>query len=253
MFENPFRSRSRAAADLPKVPEGTRVYAIGDIHGRFDLLQLMHGLIENDAGDFSGPRKVVVYIGDYVDRGLQSKEVIELLIQTPLEGFEPVYLKGNHEQALLDFLDGTMLSLDWMAYGGDATLYSYGVGLEGPRTRPENHVELLEKFHANLPDHHGGFYRNLTLSHAEGDYLFVHAGVRPGVPLGEQTETDILWIRGEFLDSDEDFGKVAVHGHSITPEPDIRPNRIGIDTGAFATGRLSCLVLEGEDRRFLST
>ena len=253
MFEKLFASRRRAGTDKPSVPEGTRVYAIGDIHGRLDLLQAMHGMIEDDARGFSGARKALVYLGDYIDRGLQSKEVVDLLIDAPLGGFDHVHLKGNHEQALLDFLDGSMLSLDWMSYGGDATLYSYGVGLEGPRTGLESHTALLEKFHANLPGHHADFYRGLTLTHGEGDYLFAHAGVRPGVALDEQTETDILWIRHEFLDSDEDFGKVIVHGHSIMPEPDVRPNRISIDTGAFATGRLSCLVLEGEERCFLST
>ena len=253
MFEKLFASRSGTGADKPKVPEDTRVYAIGDIHGRLDLLQSIHGLIEEDARDFSGHRKILVYLGDYIDRGLQSKEVIDLLIDAPLDGFEHVHLKGNHEQALLDFLDGSMLSLDWMSFGGDATLCSYGVGFEGPRTGLESDSALREKFHANLPVHHAGFYRDLTLTHGEGDYLFAHAGVRPGVPLSEQTETDILWIRHEFLDCDEDFGKVVVHGHSIVPEPEVKGNRISIDTGAFVTGRLSCLVLEGEERRFLST
>ncbi len=253
MFEKLFASRSGAGAKKPRVPDDARVYAIGDIHGRLDLLQSIHGLIDEDARDFSGHRKVLVYLGDYIDRGLQSKEVIDLLIDAPLGGYEIVYLKGNHEQALLDFLDGSMLSLDWMSFGGDATLYSYGVGLDGPRTGLESDSALREKFHANLPAHHAGFYRDLTLTHDEGDYLFAHAGVRPGVPLNEQTETDILWIRHEFLDCDEDFGKVVVHGHSIVPEPEVKGNRISIDTGAFVTGRLSCLVLEGEERRFLST
>ncbi len=253
MLEKLFRSARRTAPHIPQVPEGTRVYAIGDIHGRSDLLERMHGLIMCDARDFAGSRKVVVYLGDYVDRGLGSREVVELLIHSPLDGFVPVYLKGNHEQLLLDFLDGSVLFRDWMAYGGDATLYSYGVGLKGPRIRPESHDEMLEKFHTNLPNHHTDFYRNLSLTNSEGDYFFAHAGVRPGVALAEQTETDILWIRNEFLDWDENFGKVVVHGHSITPAPDVRHNRIGIDTGAFATGQLTCLVLEGEGRHFLST
>ena len=253
MLEKLFRLARRTAPHIPRVPEGTRVYAIGDIHGRLDLLERMHDLIVSDARDFSGSRKVVVYLGDYVDRGLDSREVVELLIHSPLDGFVPVYLKGNHEQALLDFLDGSMLFLDWMAYGGDATIYSYGVGLKGSRITLESHDEILEKFHANLPGHHADFYRSLSLTHSEGDYLFAHAGVRPGVALAEQTETDILWIRNEFLDWDEDFGKVVVHGHSITSAPDVRHNRIGIDTGAYATGQLSCLVLEGEGRDFLHT
>ena len=253
MFGKLFGTKNAGKAGGPRTPHGARVYAVGDIHGRLDLLRAMHRLIEEDAADFEGARKVVVYLGDFVDRGMESKEVVELLIAAPLAGFEHVYLKGNHEQALLDFLDGAMLSLDWMAYGCDATLYSYGVGIEGSRLGPESHMELLKKFHDNLPGPHAAFYRGLGLTHEEGDYLFAHAGVRPGVPLADQTATDILWIRNEFLESDRDFGKVVVHGHSIMPEPEVRPNRIGIDTGAFATGRLTCLVLEGEERRFLST
>lgn len=253
MFEKLFRSRRGAGASKPSVPEGCRVYAIGDIHGRLDLLAKLHGLIEEDARDFSGARKVLIYLGDYIDRGMQSKEVVDLLLDAPLDGFEHVHLKGNHEQALLDFADGEMLSLDWIAFGGDATFYSYGVGLEGPRTGIESHAALLENFNANLPDQHAVFYRGLALTHVEGDYFFAHAGVRPGVPLDEQTETDLLWIRHEFLHSDKDFGKIVVHGHSIMSEPEVKSNRIGIDTGAYATGRLSCLVLEEEERRFLAT
>jgi len=253
MFERIFGRPRKPAANAARVPEGSRVYAIGDIHGRLDLLRRLHGMIGEDAASFAGPRKVLVYLGDYVDRGLQSRETVDYLLEDPLPGFERVFLMGNHERALLDFLADSRVALDWMTYGGDATLYSYGVGLEGPRSQPATLARAQEKFRANLPDSHFAFYQGLGLLHAEGDYIFVHAGLRPGVPIERQQERDVLWIRDEFLDSEENFGKVVVHGHSITRAPEVRKNRIGIDTGAFASDKLTSLVLEGETGRFLDT
>ena len=231
----------------PRVPEGTRVYAIGDIHGRLDLLAQLRERIVMDSGDFTGERKVVVYLGDYVDRGPQSREVIDLLVDEPLGGFESVHLKGNHDKFLLDFLDDASVWPLWLYNGAGATVMSYGVtptaGAEG----------LQAEIRARIPARHLEFLRSLSLSHAEGDYYFVHAGVRPGVALEDQDEADMIWIRDPFLFSDADHGKIVVHGHSIAREPEIEANRIGIDTGAYATGKLTCLVLEGEGRAFLHT
>lgn len=255
MFENLFR-RKRAKApptQAAHVPDGTRVYAVGDIHGRLDLLEVLHGKVLRDMMTFTGSRKVVVYLGDYVDRGMQSCEVLDFLLDQPLAGFETVYLMGNHERALLDFLADSRIATDWMSYGGDATLYSYGVGLEGPRTNPGVLLQLQERFRENLPARHEQFLRALALFHVEGDYMFTHAGVKPGVPVERQQEADLLWIRDEFLESDANFGKVVVHGHTITRNPEVKRNRIGIDTGAFASGKLTCLVLEGTEGRFLDT
>lgn len=235
------------------VPAATRVYAIGDIHGQADLLARLHGQIQRDALDFDGDRLVVVYLGDYVDRGLKSREVIDCLIDRPLNGFESIYLKGNHEEALLDFLADPRRGADWMAYGGDATLLSYGVGLEGPRTHPATLERAREILKRNLPARHLDFFRNLRLSHEEGDFLFVHAGIRPGVKPNEQSAHDMLWIRNDFLDSRADFGKVVVHGHSISGTPEERPNRIGIDTGAFMSDCLTAVVIEDAAHRFLQT
>lgn len=255
MFERLFgRPRHETPpTQAARVPDGSRVYAIGDIHGRADLLESLHGKILRDVLGFDGARKVVVYLGDYVDRGMQSREVIDLLLDRPLTGFERIYLKGNHEQALLDFLADARVATDWMTYGGDATLYSYGVGLDGPRTSPGVLQTLQRKFRENLPRRHEDFMRNLVLTHIEGDYMFAHAGVKPGVALTQQEENDLLWIREEFLNSDENWGKVVVHGHTITRSPEVKRNRIGIDTGAFASGTLTCLVLEGGDGRFIDT
>jgi serine/threonine protein phosphatase 1 len=248
-----FERRSRPGVkSLPQAPEGSRIYAIGDIHGRADLLADLHDQIRADAS--SAPaRKIVIYLGDYIDRGLQSRGVIDALLDGPLPGFEAVHLKGNHEAALLDFLTDARIGANWMQFGGGSTLLSYRVGLTNAETGGTDYVSAQQEFAERLPARHLAFYRTLALNHREGDYLFVHAGLRPGVPLDQQTAEDMLWIRDDFLDFTGTFGPVVVHGHTITDAPEVRDNRIGIDTGAFATGQLTCLVLEGSERRFLST
>jgi serine/threonine protein phosphatase 1 len=230
-----------------------RVYAIGDIHGRLDLLDELHGLILADSERSQPIVKAVVYLGDYVDRGLQSKEVVDRLLEGPLPGFRPYYLKGNHEQALLDFLEDVSVGPAWRNFGGCETMHSYGVAMAGTLATRHEFEAAQADFAARLPASHLAFFRALKLSVTLGDYHFVHAGVRPGVPLERQVPEDLLWIRDVFLDSDEDFGKTVVHGHTPEPQPVIRHNRIGIDTGAYMTGILTCLVLEKGERRFLQT
>lgn len=244
--------RRKKANAAVSVPEGRRVYAVGDIHGRSDLLRELHRRIRADAESAAELARTIVYLGDYIDRGPGSYDVLEMLIHQPLTGFRRVHLKGNHEDMMLRFLDGADDGT-WLYNGGDATLASYGVPLDwAPLGRAE--LELLRwRLNKALPPHHRAFLGGLQLSHTEGDYLFVHAGLRPGVPIEAQRPADLMWIRGKFLDSDEDFGKRVVHGHTITPKPELRPNRIGIDTGAFYTGRLTCLVLQGSKQRFLHT
>ncbi|MCH8917687.1 MAG: serine/threonine protein phosphatase [Alphaproteobacteria bacterium] len=238
---------------MHRVPENARVYAVGDIHGRADLLGRLHDLIRADAAPFHDRRLAMVYLGDYIDRGPSSREVLDILVTSSLPGFETIHLKGNHEDLALGFLDDAQIGLDWTLMGGDATLMSYGAA-DGRRLRGSvDFATIQEKFHGKLPTAHLEFLRNLGSFHVEGDYLFVHAGVRPGRPMEDQDEMDLIWIRGDFLQSTEDHGRMVVHGHSITHEPEIRPNRIGIDTGAYATGRLTCLVLDGDGRSFLST
>lgn len=252
------RDRIGASPDGRAVPEGVRVYAVGDVHGRLDLLDRMLKLIAADVEVRSvekGPtleRKVIVYLGDYVDRGPDSRGVIDRLIDSPLDGFEAVHLKGNHEDFMMNFLDAPEhAGHGWLFNGGVETLASYGLTREGPG--PRRMVELRDALLELLPENHKKFLDGLTLQHEEGDYLFVHAGIRPGTPLGEQSEQDLLWIREEFLGDRKDHGKMIVHGHTITWTPDIRTNRIGIDTGAFASDVLTCLVLEGKDRKLLQT
>jgi len=237
----------------PVVPAGTRLYVVGDVHGCIELLIEMHRLILADAAEHEAARRVVVYLGDYIDRGPDSKGVVDLLIETPLPGFESIHLKGNHEQALLDFLGDITIGPDWFSFGGNQTFASYGL-------EPPEHIFDAEALLAaqaalltTLPEAHLGFYRGLRLGHFEGDFLMVHAGLRPGVPLDAQIESDLLWIREPFLGCADDFGFIVVHGHTIAVYPEIRSNRIGIDTGAFHTGRLTCLVLQDAAVEFLQT
>ena len=243
--------KAMAAASTPP---GTRIYAIGDIHGRLDLLLRLHELIAADANRAHQGRRVLVYIGDYIDRGPNSAGVIDLLLDRPVPGFEIVHLLGNHEDTLLQFPDDMTVGPSWLTYGGVQTLASYFIDVSQGSWRDERELRRLQgEIRRRVPRRHVEFLRNLPLTHVEGDYLFVHAGIRPGIPLARQERDDLLWIRDEFLHSTEDHGKIVVHGHTITETPDQRPNRIGIDTGAFHTDRLTCAVLDGAGRAFLHT
>jgi serine/threonine protein phosphatase 1 len=235
----------------PFVPAGRRLYCIGDIHGRLDLLEELHEMIQADAEGYSGD-KTVIYLGDFIDRGAQSKQVLDLLAGQALDGFSAVHLLGNHEQTLLDFLEEPQAALAWLNFGGQVTLMSYGVGLG--RVQLARQVDLLrDELEAKLPQSHLEFLQSCRLTHSEGSYLFVHAGIRPGLELEQQAPEDLLWIRDEFIRSRRNHGAIVVHGHSITEEVEWQPNRIGIDTGAYYSGMLTALVLEGSEQRLLQT
>ncbi len=237
-----------------RVPDGQRVYAIGDVHGRADLLkEIRSQILEDYAASGDGLAATVVYLGDYVDRGTESREVVELLLSQPLPGITSVFLKGNHEEAMLRFLEQPAIGPQWFGFGGEATVMSYGVAAAGNQDREARFADISAELRSRVPAAHKAFLEALKLQYRAGDYLFVHAGIRPGCPLEEQDSDDLLWIRGEFLNSREDYGVMVVHGHTPTARPDVRRNRIGIDTGAFASGTLTCLVLEGAGRRFLTT
>jgi serine/threonine protein phosphatase 1 len=240
--------------DHPSLPQGQLVYAIGDIHGRADLLASLLAQIEADAaGSVGAERKTLVFVGDYIDRGPDSRLVVDLLLGALPRGFDAHFLKGNHEAILLDFLRDSSWLGQWLANGAAATFESYGVevaGLVRAGAEPETwQMALLDA----LPEEHRRFFEQLELMVALGDYLFVHAGVRPGVPLDAQHPRDLVWIRGEFLRSQENFGKVVVHGHTPTAAVEMRENRIGIDTGAVFTNRLTALRLQDGSRRLLQT
>jgi serine/threonine protein phosphatase 1 len=235
--------RSLRIVKQPRLPEGIRVYAFGDIHGRSDLLREMFTVIDADMARNPVSRAVEVFLGDYIDRGPDSADTLDLLIERSLYR-ETVFLKGNHEAYFLEVLrDPTKLE-DWRQFGGLQTLMSYGIQ---PSLNPDaaEQTDLIRALIEVMPGDHLRFLQSLKPSFLCGDFFFVHAGVRPGIPLKEQQENDLLWIRNEFLDSDENFGKFIVHGHTPVREPDIRPNRINIDTGAYATGNLTLLTIQG--------
>jgi len=244
-----------AARRPPRVPNGLVVYAIGDVHGRDDRLRELEGMLRADAARRSAARRLVVMLGDYVDRGPGSRAVLDHLCAPPPPGFERACLAGNHEQLMLAFLDDPGEAAPWLANGGAATLASYGVaGAAALRAAPAAVLlRAREELRAALPAAHLAFLRGLGRMRREGDYLFVHAGIRPGVAPGDQVEDDLLWIRRPFLSSNSDHGCVVVHGHSIVEEPEIHPNRIAIDTGAYASGVLTALALDGERVEFLRT
>jgi serine/threonine protein phosphatase 1 len=235
-----------------RVPEGQIVYAIGDIHGRNDLLGQLHSAIEGElASGAAGRQATIVYLGDYVDRGPDSKAVIERLLDRPVMGAESIFLKGNHEDAMLRFLAGQQGGEDWFAIGGGATAMSYGVQLRKGSNEALSPELARATLGAAVPPRHIAFLKNLKMFHQAGDYLFVHAGIRPGIALEDQHPQDLLWIRGEFLRSRRRHGYIVVHGHSSSSEVVVRRNRICVDTRAYATDRLSCLVLEGSGQRIL--
>lgn len=236
------------------VPEGMRVYCVGDIHGRVDLLDQLHRKILDDAQQATASAsRILIYLGDYIDRGLNSREVVDRLIDSPLPGFQTVTLRGNHDQFMIDFLDNPECGEAWLKYGGEATLYSYGVMPPTDAASRDSLAALRDQLLEAVPARHISFLANCQLAHEIGDYLFVHAGVDPAKPLDRQNARDLMWVRDKFLKSDADLGKVVVHGHSVSDDPDIRRNRIGIDTGACYSDRLTCLVLEGRARRFIAT
>ena len=236
----------------PCCPQGVRIYCVGDIHGSIDLLQQLHTAIAEDAADYTGNRRVI-YLGDFIDRGEGTRAVIDCLLNQPLPGFEAIYLRGNHEQTMLDFLQHPDVGRSWLSYGGMNTLVSYGVKVTKLPARKEDYVALQQRLASRLPEAHLEFLQNTRLSYSSGSYYFVHAGIRPGIPLHQQTAEDQLWIREEFLSCRKHKEQIIVHGHTVTEEPEIKHNRIGIDTGAYISGKLTALVLEKDTRRFIQT
>jgi serine/threonine protein phosphatase 1 len=233
----------------PGVPDGQRIYAVGDIHGRADLLAALLTRIDEDLKASPIANPIQIFVGDYIDRGPRSRDVIDMLIARKRK-HRIVCLKGNHEDYVSQVLNDPEKLQEWKQVGGISTLLSYGLD---PSRRADRDTDrnIANAFRQAVPDGHHRFIESLVLSFTCGDFFFAHAGVRPGVPLHQQSQLDLLWIRDDFLLHEEDFGKVIVHGHTPTIEPDIRPNRINIDTGAFATGRLTCLVIEADQISFL--
>lgn len=228
----------------PKLPDGICIYAVSDIHGCERQLRDVFAAIDHHLSRTRPKRAIHVFLGDYIDRGPASRQVIDLLIERG-ERYESVFLKGNHEAMLFQLLRDRSTFAGWKGYGGLQTLISYGLA---PSANPgvEEQRELIGALARRISHPHRRFFNKLRSSYSCGDFFFAHAGVRPGVPLQRQREKDLLWIRDEFLQSEGDFGKFIVHGHTPVIKPEIRPNRINIDTGAYATGNLTLLTIHNE-------
>jgi serine/threonine protein phosphatase 1 len=243
----------KPARETPPSTGGRLVYAVGDVHGRLDVLEpLLNHIVQDARVTRPAERPLLVFLGDYVDRGPESRQVVDRVLQMRAEGeFEVAALKGNHEEALLQFLVDPAFATTWMEHGGGPTLASYGVQPCAMRTDAGAWALVREGFDKALPEAHRRFYHQLEMVRVVGDYAFVHAGVRPGVALEAQSAHDLLWIRYEFLNDRGPFDKVIVHGHTPAEEPQMLGHRLGLDTGAYATGVLTAVRLYGVEQRLM--
>lgn len=233
-----------------QVQPGLRIYAIGDVHGCIDELKQMIAYIDADLVAFPSNKTKIIFLGDYVDRGPANRDVIDYLIELRNSDRDIVFLRGNHDQKVLLFLkDPKGTGKDFLKWGGEATLRDYGVFI----SEYGSFKEIAEAFKEQLPKAHKDFFKGLAYSHCIDDYFFCHAGVRPEVPLNEQTKHDLCWIRSDFLFHGEPFEKVIIHGHTIVDEPEVKSNRINVDTCCYGTGRLTAVVLEAKSHRFIHT
>lgn len=246
--------QSRATRKAPtewRGPSGARAYAIGDVHGRLDLLERMIATIDRDRHDNGRARDYLILLGDLIDRGPDSRGVIEFLMRLPSEGIRPIFLMGNHEEMMLRVLgDEPEAVHQWLTYGGYEFAQSYGV--EVGRLATLAPTEAAAMIRTAVPASHFSFIEGFADSFTFGDFLFVHAGLRPGKSLADQDPHDLRWIREEFLNDETDHGCMVVHGHTISAAPEEMENRIGIDTGAYQTGILTALRIEGAKRRMIS-
>ena len=246
-----FKKKPQNDTDFGKIRPGRRIYAIGDIHGREDLLNLLLARIQRDIDERPCVETIIIFLGDYIDRGPSSRGVIERLLSGQLPGEKHFFLRGNHEKMLLEFLVSPTQSASWLEFGGNETAFSYGA-FAARKSEPDELVKFAETLNHLMPGRHKAFLGSL-LDFIEFDgYYFVHAGVRPGIALARQKASDLLWIRDIFINHDGMFEKVIVHGHTPREQPENLPNRINIDTGAYATHKLTAVVLEGEKRTFLN-
>jgi len=243
---------STGRSHLPSGPRGHRAYVVGDIHGRLDLLDQLLVKVDEDLKRRPVRKTLLVFVGDLIDRGPQSAQVIERLRTYRRAGVRTIFLLGNHEEVLLRILRGDRaLISSWLRFGGIQCLESYGVNAkELARKRGQEALAIVQRA---IPHEHVKFLESFMDTCRFGDYLFVHAGIRPGVELEQQSQTDLRWIREPFLFDDTDHGFTVVHGHTIAPAIEERGNRIGIDTGAYRTGVLTALIIDGAERRFIDT
>lgn len=251
MFRRLFSSSRKA----PRGQAGWRAYVIGDIHGCLDLLDRLVAAIADDHARRGPARGLIVLLGDLIDRGPDSAGVLKRLRQFDLPGFRLVSLAGNHEEVLLQILAGDAAVVpNWLRFGGAETLLSYGAN---PKTLKAldalSPAAAQQRIAEVIPRQDRHYLESLADSMRFGDYFLVHAGIRPGVPPDQQTLRDLRWIREPFLSDTRDHGMVVVHGHTISETVEVVGSRIGIDTGAYATGRLTALAIEGERRWLIDT
>jgi len=245
-------ARREMSTSLPSTPEGHRAYAVGDVHGRLDLLEQLLGRIEADLANRRPCKTSLVFLGDLIDRGPDSRGVIERLMGYRHPAIRPYFLAGNHEEVLLRIIAGeTGLIQDWLKFGGAECLASYN--LSAGDLAETNEADVMAQVRRAIPEAHVRFIAGFSDTLSFGDYLFVHAGIRPGTDLQEQRQQDLRWIRAPFLDDCSDHGFIVVHGHTISSEVEHRANRIGIDTGAYRSGVLTALGLEGTSKWTLAT
>lgn len=251
-LKNLFAPKRNVEPPRPGIPEGRRVYAIGDIHGRDDLLRKLLGIIAEHRDGYEG-EVTYVFLGDYVDRGMQSREVIDTLMTYDYAGAETIFLRGNHEQVMLDIFTEPMMAKGWLAFGGLETLLSYRVPTHGMPASEADFIRLSQQMEKTIPEEHIAFLRDTLISWELGDCLFVHAGVNPDYPLDQQHQHDLLWIKEAFIDAARQYEKLIVHGHYIEDDAALLPHRVGLDTGAYSSDRLTCGVFEGNDVSLLDT
>lgn len=231
----------------PSGPRGHRAYVIGDVHGCLDLLNRLLERIEAEIARGPKRKTSIVFLGDLIDRGEASAQVIERLRTYSPPGAATHFIMGNHEEVMLRLVAGEAELLpSWLRFGGAETLRSYGIDPAGLASGPPESIS--SGLQRAIPAEHVAFLKSFADSVSFGGYLFVHAGIRPGIDLSEQSQTDLRWIREPFLSDASDYGFVVVHGHTISNEVEITANRIGIDTGAYCTGTLSALAIEGPKR-----
>ena len=236
----------------PAGARGWRAYGVGDIHGRLDLLEELLDKIHDDIARRPARKVLLIFVGDLIDRGPSSAQVVERLRTYEHPGVRTMFLLGNHEEVLLRILGGEAdLITKWRWFGGAECLESYGV--EKRKLADLSDEDALEVVRKAIPRSHKEFLESFDDSCRFGDYLFVHAGIKPGVELDQQKQSDLRWIREQFLFDETDHGFVVVHGHTISPEVEMRPNRIGIDTGAYRSGILTALAIEGSQTWLLDT
>lgn len=236
----------------PRAPENTHIYAIGDVHGKASLLLQLCDKIYDDAQKHENNVKII-FLGDLIDRGEDSRGVIEIILSLIDAGIDVTPIIGNHEYYLLKFLKNSQDHRDWMMWGGSETLKSYGVIFTKPDNTPYNFDELAQQLKANIPQTHMDFYNSMPHYHEAGDYFFSHAGLRPNLALSEQTVDDLTRIRRDFLQHPVTHDKTIVFGHTIFDDPLQEPGKIGVDTGAFRSNILTAVVLHDDKRYFLQT